>query len=285
MLFASHLLFKSMKTDTIFYQLFQTFPQAFFELIEQPSLASSSYQFTSTEIKQLAFRIDGLFLPLADELNEPIYFVEVQFQADKKFYQRLFGEIFLYLSKCDRANDWRAVVVFKQRSLDPGNIPQYIELLTSQRVRRIYLDELGVEAERSLGIGIVKLVVETKKKATNLARALFERANQEIIDEPQRKQVIGLIETILLYKLPELTPQELEAMFGLDELKKTRYFQEVTQEAMQKGLEEGRQEGRQAGKLEAVPKLLQMGLSLEQVAEALELSVEQVRQGAARSPN
>jgi len=280
MRFTSHFLFKSMKTDTIFYQLFQTFPQAFFELIDQPNLASSSYQFTSTEIKQLAFRIDGLFLPLADSLDEPIYFVEVQFQPDKKFYQRLFGEIFLYLSKCDRANDWRAVVVFKQRSLDPGNIPQYVELLTSQRVRRIYLDELGVEA-RSLGIGIVKLVVETKKKATNLARQLLARANQEIVDEPQRKQVIGLIETILLYKLPELTPQELEAMFGLDELKKTRYFREVTQEAMQKGLEEGRQEG----KLEAVPKLLQLGLSEEQIAEALGLSVEQVRLIAARSPD
>lgn len=270
-----------MKTDTIFYQLFQTFPQAFFELIEQPDLASSSYQFTSTEIKQLAFRIDGLFLPLEDSLNQPIYFVEVEFQADKKFYQRLFGEIFLYLSKSDRANDWRAVVVFKQRSLDSGNIPQYIELLTSQRVRRIYLDELGEASEQSIGVGIVKLVVETKKKAVNLARALFDRANQEIIDEPQKKQVIGLIETILLYKLPELTPQELEAMFGLDELKKTRYFQEVTQEARQ----EGRKEGRQEGKLEAVPRLLQLGLSVEQVAEALDLSVEQVRQRATRSPN
>lgn len=112
----------------------------------------------------------------------------------------------MYFSKCDRANDWRAVLVFKQRSLDPGNIPQYIELLTSQRVRGIYLDKLGVEAERSLDIGIVKLVVETEKKATNLARALFERVNQEIIDELQRKQVIRLIEAILLYKPPELTP-------------------------------------------------------------------------------
>lgn len=265
-----------MKTDTIFYQLFETFPSSFFELIEQPSPTSNTYQFTSVEVKQLAFRIDGLFLPVEDTLNQPIYFVEVQFQSDKRFYHRFFGEIFLYLSKYERSNDWQAVVVFRKRSLDPGDLPQYIELLTSQRVRRIYLDELGEAAERSLGIGIIKLVVETKRKATDYARQLLNRARQEIADETLRQKVIGLIETIVLYKFPQLTPQDIEAMFGLDDLKKTRYFQEVTKEAQQ----EGRQEGRQEGKLEAVPKLLQLGLTIEQVAKALGLSVEQVRQAA-----
>lgn len=83
--------------------------------------------------------------------------------------------------------------------------------------------------------------------------------------------MIQLIETIVLYKFLQLTPQELEAMFGLDELKKTRYYQEVAEAA------------KQEGKLEAVPKLLQFGLTIEQVAEALGLSVEQVRQAAAKS--
>lgn len=146
-----------MKTDTIFYQLFETFPSCFFELIGQSSSIAKAYTFTSIEIKQLAFRIDGLFLPSEDSLNSPIYFVEVQFQLDKRFYHRLFGEIFLYLSRYERSNDWRAVVIFQKRSLDPGNLPQYLELLTSSRVRRIYLDELGEAADQSLGIGIVKL--------------------------------------------------------------------------------------------------------------------------------
>ena len=64
-------------------------------------------------------------------------------------------------------------------------------------------------------------------------------------------------------------------MFGLDELKKTRYFQEVTKEAEQKGM--------QQGKLETVPKLLKFGLTVEQVAEAIGLSVEQVREAAGSS--
>lgn len=50
-----------MKTDSIFYRLFQEFPQFFFELLgANPDLARN-YEFTSQEIKQLAFRIDGLF--------------------------------------------------------------------------------------------------------------------------------------------------------------------------------------------------------------------------------
>lgn len=74
-----------MKTDTIFYQLFQNFPSIFFELIGQPATATSSYQFTSLEVKQRAFRFDGLFLPVAESPELPIYFVEVQFQKSQIF--------------------------------------------------------------------------------------------------------------------------------------------------------------------------------------------------------
>jgi predicted transposase/invertase (TIGR01784 family) len=43
---------------------------------------------------------------------------------------------------------------------------------------------------------------------------------------------------------------------------------------------EGRQEGRQEGKLESIPRLLALGLSVEQIAQALDLDLEQVRQAA-----
>ena len=66
-------------------------------------------------------------------------------------------------------------------------------------------------------------------------------------------------------------------MFSLDELKQTQYFQAVREEARPEGRQEGRQEGRLNKALEAVPRLLALGLSVEQVASALELEVEQVR--------
>ena len=46
-------------------------------------------------------------------------------------------------------------------------------------------------------------------------------------------------------------------------------FQDVRQEA--------REEGRLENKLETVPRLLALGLTVEQVAEALQLEIEQVR--------
>lgn len=73
----------ALKTDSIFYRIFQSLPSTFFELINQPPSLASAYQFSSVEVKQLAFRIDGVFLPNTPEL--PIYFAEVQFQPDKKF--------------------------------------------------------------------------------------------------------------------------------------------------------------------------------------------------------
>ncbi|REJ39175.1 MAG: flagellar assembly protein H [Microcystis flos-aquae TF09] len=43
---------------------------------------------------------------------------------------------------------------------------------------------------------------------------------------------------------------------------------------------EGRQEGKLEGKLESIPRLLALGLSVEQIAQALDLDLEQVRQAA-----
>lgn len=73
------------------------------------------------------------------------------------------------------------------------------------------------------------------------------------------QDLLQLIETILVYKLPRLSRREIEAMFSLEELKQTRYFQDVQEEARLKS------------KLESVPRLLALGLTVEQIAEALQL--------------
>jgi predicted transposase YdaD len=52
-----------MKTDSIFYRLFQEIPSIFFELIGNSPQLAELYQFSSVEVKQTALRIDGVFLP------------------------------------------------------------------------------------------------------------------------------------------------------------------------------------------------------------------------------
>ena len=49
-----------MKTDSLFYRLFQTLPQLLFDLIAQPSDHAPLYRFESVELKQTAFRLDGV---------------------------------------------------------------------------------------------------------------------------------------------------------------------------------------------------------------------------------
>lgn len=85
-----------------------------------------------------------------------------------------------------------------------------------------------------------------------------------------------------LYKFPSMSRQEIEAMFSLSELKQTRVYQEGREEGReegrQQGIQEGEQTGRLAAKLESIPKLLATGLTVEQIAQALDLSVKQVQE-------
>ncbi|WP_242038891.1 hypothetical protein [Anabaena lutea] len=71
---------------------------------------------------------------------------------------------------------------------------------------------------------------------------------------------------MLIYKFSTYSRQELEAMFGLTEWRQTRFYQEVQEETQLKT------------KLETIPRLLKMGLSVQQIAEALELNIEVVQQ-------
>ncbi len=265
-----------MKTDGIFYRLFQSFPSIFFELINQPPQLAEAYQFSSVEVKQLAFRIDGVFLPQTDAPELPIYFAEVQFQSDTKFYSRFFAEIFNYLDKTELTNNWLGVVLFPSRSVDTGETQRYFELLNPQRVTRVYLDELNQIQTSSVGIGTVKLVIEPEETAATKAKELINSAQQQITDAATQRELIQLIETIIVYKFPRLSRKEIEKMLGLGELKQTRFYQEAFEEGTQEGFERGKQQG----KLETVPQLLSIGLSIEQIAQALNFDVETVRQAA-----
>jgi predicted transposase YdaD len=150
------------KTDSIFYRLFQKFPSIFFELIGSSPETASSYQFSSVEIKQTAFR--------------------------------------------------------------------------------------------DVAITSAKELINRTKQAVNL--------------QLSQVSLLELIETILVYKFPRMSREEIEAMFGLSDLKQTRVYQE----------------GRLEAKLESVPRLLALGLTVEQIAQALDLDVAQVQQALQQLP-
>ncbi|EAZ92526.1 Rpn family recombination-promoting nuclease/putative transposase [Crocosphaera chwakensis] len=258
-----------MKTDTIFYRLFQSFPSIFFELIGHPVDEADHYRFDSVEIKQLSFRIDGVFLPKNADPDSPIYFCEVQFQKDEQFYGRFFAEIFLYLSKTELTNDWRGIIIYPNPQVETNNIQRYQDLLNSSKVTRVYLDQLENFEQTSIGLATVQLITLPTAQTIDTTQKLIERVKEELTPDQNRQELLQLIETILVYKLPRLSRREVEAMFSIDELKQTQYFQDVRQEA--------REEGKLDKALETVPRLLALGLTVEQIAEALQLDVKQVK--------
>ncbi|MGI8499517.1 MAG: Rpn family recombination-promoting nuclease/putative transposase [Hassallia sp.] len=263
-----------MKTDSIFYELFAEFPSIFFDLIGRSPINTQGYQFRSVEIKQTAFRVDGVFLPPENSPDKTVYFCEVQFQKDEFLYHRVFAELFLFLDQNPATVDWYAVIIYPRRSLEPDETRLYQVLLESAKVQRVYLDELDT-ANQSLGVSVVKLVVEPEQTAVNRAKQLIDQTRQEITDTITSQAIIDLIETIIVYKFPLLSRQEIENMLKLSALKQTRVYQEA--------LEEGRTEGRTQGKLAAVPLLLKAGLTVKQIAEQLDIDLEAVRQAAQQS--
>jgi predicted transposase/invertase (TIGR01784 family) len=271
-----------MKTDTIFYSLFQEFPSFFFELIDRPPEEAAAYEFTSREIKQLAFRMDGLFLPTTEAPEKPFYLAEVQFQPDADLYYRIFGELFLYLRQYKPVNPWRVVVIYPSRRIEHEQMLQFQELLTSQRVQRIYLDELPEAADRTLGVKVVKLVIEPAETAAEQARQSIAMARQQLSEPTVLRDLINLIETIIVYKLPQKSREEIATMLNLSELRQTRFYQEVKQEGLEEGLEQGLEQGLERGgqqaKLEAIRRMLAFGMNLETIAQLLDLSLEFVRQ-------
>ena len=126
----------------------------------------------------------------------------------------------------------------------------------------------------SLGISILQFIVISAKKAPKQVQSLIEQTHQQVIDPNTQRNVIELIEKIIIYKFPQKSRQELEAMFNLTEWKQTKFYQEAKEE----GKLEGKLDGKLDGKLETIPLLVRLGLNQEQIARELNLKVEIVHQ-------
>ncbi len=231
-----------MKTDTLFYRLFQRWPKLALELLGL-EYRSESYRFGSEEIKQTAFRLDGLFTPIADNTEQPLIFVEVQYQPDNDFYDRLFSQITLYLRLHKPNYSWLALVIYPTRKTEKHANLAFKAFMDLPQLRRIYLEDYLDCAELTPPLELIRLIASQEQQAILLARKLAERRDVYGTDG------LDFIETILVYKLPRLSREEIKTMLALNEieLKQTRFYQEIAEEERQEGERKGRQEGRQEG--------------------------------------
>ncbi|MDZ8105958.1 MAG: Rpn family recombination-promoting nuclease/putative transposase [Nostoc sp. DedQUE12a] len=254
-----------MKTDVIFYELIKELPQIFFELIDKPDTNPNIYTFIAPEVKQQSFRLDGLFSTVKGFENEPLYFVELQTYKDEEFYERFFGEIFVYFRQYKPANsDWYAIVIYDRRIHETPPHPRY-QVLVEQHLRCIYLNELSTRTDDSLAIGIAKLFIESPTTATSLAQELINQAREKLTDENLQQKVLAFIQGIVFYKFPNLTLEEIKAMLDLDAFTKTRLYQSILTKT------------KLEAKLELVPKCVEKGMSVQEIAEFLEVDPEIIK--------
>lgn len=227
-----------MRRDSIFYQLFRQSPALLFELLSQPPANADRYVFEAIEVKETAFRMDGVFLP-----PEPlglVYFCEVQFQLDELLYERVVSEISIYTYRNrERLSDWRAIVIYPSRSVEQSRTETVREMLNSGRIQRVYLDELGDIEELPIGVGLMILTTIEGDEAASQARSLIERSQGS-------RAIIDLISTIMVYKFGNLSREEVDAMLGI-ELEQTRVYREAKAEGELIGETRGRSEGKAEG--------------------------------------
>lgn len=237
-----------MKTDSLFYRLLQAQPTLAFELAGQPVPEAVRYGFVSQELKQTAFRLDGIAEPPAGRPDAPRAYVEVQFQPDEGFYPRFFSEILLHLRQYPAPHPWQAVAIYPSASVE-RHAPAMEPLLALPNLRRVYLDELPLLESANPWLWLVALIVADTEAIAPIVRKVQAHGTRR---RAGGVDWLDLLETVLVYKLPLSTREEIQKMFNFTDvsLKETRFYQDVFAEGVVEGRQEGRQEGWQAGRLE-----------------------------------
>jgi predicted transposase/invertase (TIGR01784 family) len=237
-----------MRRDTIFFQLFQQLPTLLFELLPQPPERADEYTFDSVEVKETSFRIDGVFIP--PDPSGIAYFCEVQFQLDDLLYERMLSEISIFTYRHRSLfSDWRAVAIYPSRNMEQSGKEIVVEMLASGRIKPIYLDELGREAELPTGLDLMLLTTLEGEAAIEKARYLI----QQSITLQERRVIIDLVSTIMVYKFNNLSRDEVDVMLGI-ELQQTRVYQDARAE--------GRTEGESIGEVRGLERGIQQEKAL-----------------------
>jgi predicted transposase YdaD len=89
---------------------------------------------------------------------------------------------------------------------------------------------------------MAELVVADREAAIEQSWHLIQQIQVDAIASGFQENVLKLIQAVIVCKLGYSSLQELQAMFTLDDVKKTRLFQEIAAEAREKGKLEGKLE-------------------------------------------
>jgi predicted transposase YdaD len=243
-------------SDKLFFWLFQNRTDRLQPLIEGLLTDMDGYSFTAPVIKEREVRLDGLFLPPAEQLPHKLALImEAQMAAEPKFLLRLYNESSLLLRHQHRQGQpvryWRVLVICPSRDLNFGD-PIPVEEFLRERVIWIELapDRLPPSApplQRALA-----MLLLPEAQLPTAAAAIREQASATQLQD----EIDDVIAAILLSRFNGRSITDICAMGGItvDDFTNSVAYKEIfgrgLEEGQQRGRLEGRQEGRQEGRLE-----------------------------------
>ncbi len=234
-----------MKTDKLYYQIFLSYPALLADLI--PGLpADCKFEYVAPVVKESEFRLDGLLMPLTENPEVPVIFLEAQMQSDSRFYGRYFAETYLYLYQYQIQRPWRGLLILQSPRQNLGSEVPYSDLLDG-KVQKIYLETLLEQEQLPLALALLQLIILPEEEVSQAAKNLLETAQSQ--SEQAFQAILELVEAILINKFPHLALQEILTMLDIKtaDFRQTRVYQEVFQEGLEEGEQRGEQRGEQKG--------------------------------------
>lgn len=217
-----------MQTDALFYQLFQTAPQIFFELAQ--IVPTCPYRFESVTFKAVEKRIDGLLQPT--QIGEPLYFLEVQAFPDQRMYWRLLHEISLFFeqSSAESEPEWLAVVLWLDENDDPGfgTVPTHTPA-GRERLRAIYLPEVLKQLpETSLALNVLRpFLVDNERQVRQNFSTWIQHIQQSKLSYRLEERLVEVLVRLIEQKFKTLNYEELATMLQLTPFEETRSFKKA----------------------------------------------------------
>lgn len=185
---------KRNENRTLFYRLFQRWPKLALELLGL-DYRSESYRFSSEEIKQIAFRLDGIFTPVEDNAEQPLIFAEVQYQPDDDFYDR-FQRNNLIFTFVQTASSMAGVGDISGTQDGKTAGIAFSPFMDLPQLRRVYLDDYRDYQGLSPTLELIRLIASRKQQPMALAPELAKRRDDFGSDG------LGFIETIWCTNCP-----------------------------------------------------------------------------------
>jgi predicted transposase YdaD len=105
----------------------------------------------------------------------------------------------------------------------------------SDQVKRVYLDEWAQPRQTLVQRVIGVLLADPPQAISEAHIVLGQLRGAGAVDTALTTAIVNLVETILVYKLPTLSREEIQIMLDLTdtELKQTRFYQDVFAEGRQ----------------------------------------------------